>query len=49
MRIDELQDKPEWVKRSLPLWPEQYALIGGGDAAQGQALVEQVQRQLQSP
>jgi len=49
MRIDELQDKPEWVKRSLPLWLEQYALIGGGDAAQGQALVEQVQRELQSP
>ncbi|MBX9913025.1 MAG: TRAP transporter substrate-binding protein [Pseudomonadaceae bacterium] len=49
MRIDALQDKPEWIKRSLPLWQEQYALIGAGDAARGQALVEQVKRVLQAP
>lgn len=47
MRIDALQDHAEWVKRSLPLWPAQYALIGGGDAAQGQALVAQAQREMQ--
>lgn len=46
MRIDALQDHGEWVKRSLPLWPAQYALIGGGDAAKGQALVEQAQREM---
>ncbi len=49
MRIDVLQDHAEWVKRSVPLWPLQYALIGGGDAAQGQALVEQAQREMRAP
>jgi TRAP-type transport system periplasmic protein len=49
MRIDVLQDKPEWIKRSLPLWQEQYSLIGGGDMARGKALVEQAIREMQSP
>lgn len=47
MQINQLQDKPEWVRRSMALWPQQYELIGAGSAERGQALVEQVLKQME--
>jgi TRAP-type C4-dicarboxylate transport system substrate-binding protein len=47
MQIDVLQDQPEWVARSRPLWEAQYPLIGGGDAQRGKAMVTQVLREME--
>jgi TRAP-type C4-dicarboxylate transport system substrate-binding protein len=47
MQIDELQDKPEWIKRSLSLWEEQYGLIGSGDPLLGKQIVDQALKQME--
>jgi TRAP-type transport system periplasmic protein len=47
MQINELEDKPEWVRRSLELWPQQYELIGAGSAERGRALVDQALKQME--
>lgn len=47
MQINELEDKPKWVQRSMDLWSQQFALIGSGNAEQGKALVDQALEQME--
>lgn len=35
-------DYDEWVKRGRSTWEEQYKTIGGGDAAKGKAIVDEI-------
>jgi TRAP-type C4-dicarboxylate transport system substrate-binding protein len=46
VQIDNLEDKPDWVSRTRPVWEQQYELIGAGDAADGKELVDMALEQM---
>lgn len=41
-RLGKPSDMDQWIEKGRSVWPESYALIGGGDAAKGKAIVDDI-------
>ena len=46
MIIQDLEDRPEWEKRTRPVWERHYAWIGDSDPGQGQTIIRNVLDQM---